>query len=422
MTVFNPTSDASQTMPRRVAYIVKRYPRFSETFVVNEILAHESAGLAIEIFALRPTSDTHFQHAIADVRAAVTHLRYGGVKVESFWEELAACQEEFGDYWQLLSKAEGYSAIEAYQSLQLARAIRTRSIQHVHAHFATSAAAVARLAALLAGVSYSITAHAKDIFHEDIDQQLLGRKLHDASAVVTVSDYNVEYLRSRFPAAASRITRIYNGLHLDKYEYHKPIDRRPLILAVGRLVEKKGFDVLIESCRRLKEAQVTFECVIAGGGDLEESLQQQIIQCNLQSQITMLGPRSHSQVVDLMKESAVFVAPCVTSSTGDRDGLPTVILEAMAVGTPCVSTDLVGIPEVVQHDKTGMLVPERDAHALADSIQALLENSDLAQSLSMAARRLIEDQFDAGKNTNQLRMLFGGSCSETRASTLAEVG
>ena len=414
--------DSSDPKPRRVAYVVKRYPKFSETFVVNEILAHESDGLDIEIFALRPTADSHFQHSIADVRAPVTHLRYGGIKAETLWEELAAYARELDNSWELLAKTEGYSAVEVFQSVQLARAIRANGIQHVHAHFATTASAVARLAALLAGVSYSLTAHAKDIFHESVDECLLRRKLADASAVVTVSDFNVDHLRNRFPSATINLLRVYNGLDLRKYEFCEPVGREPVILAVGRFVEKKGFGILIDACKQLRSAGVEFKCKIVGSGELENEIRARIAEHNLEADVTMLGPRSHTQVVTLMQEAALFVAPCVTASTGDRDGLPTVLLEAMASGTPCVSTDLVGIPEAVRHNETGVLVPEQDFHELALAMQYLLENREFGRNMAVAARKLIEQDFDVHKNAALIRQLFRLPLSKASQPRLAEVG
>jgi len=416
------TSNGYAARPRRIAYVLKRYPRFSETFVVNEILAHEAAGLEIDIFALRPTSDTHFQHAIADVRAPVTHLRYGGIKAETLWNELSAQGQAQPECWNHLAQAEGYTAVEVYQAVLLAGEVRARGIEHIHAHFATTAAAVARLGALLSGVPYSITAHAKDIFHESIDPSLLARKLADASAVVTVSDYNVDYLRRSFPASATHIHRVYNGLKLDDYEFVEPTDRRPLILSVGRLVEKKGFADLIDACAVLNDTGIDFHCLIVGGGDLAESLESRIRRHDLADRVRMIGPRPRAEVLQLMRQAALLVAPCVTASTGDRDGLPTVLLEAMACGTPCLSTDLVGIPEVVRHRETGIVVPEHDIESLAAAMQRLLVDPRVRRRLALAARKLMEREFDIRRNAAHLRRLFAAGHGASARPALAEVG
>lgn len=412
----------AQEIPARIAYVVKRYPRFSETFVVNEILAHEAAGVDMRIFALRPCSDTHFQHAIADVKAPVTHLRYGGIKAETLWTEMDRAGKEFPNLWHELSRASGYIVSEIYQSLLLARAVREQQIDHLHAHFGTSAASVARLASLLTGVPYTFTAHAKDIFHEYVDEDLLGRKLADAVGVVTVSDFNVSDLSARFPESAHKIHRIYNGLHLDRFPYTPPQQASTDIVAVGRLVEKKGFGDLIAACAQLVDANVDFHCKIIGGGDNEVALRNQIDSLNLHPYIELVGPQPQQEVLKTIREAAVCVAPCVTASTGDRDGLPTILLEAMATGTACLATNVTGIPELIRHEDTGLIAPEQEPAALALQLKRLLSDGELRNKLSKAARELIEEQFDVAKSTLRMRELFAECQEELACPPLVEVG
>ena len=415
-------------LPRKVGYVLKRYPRFSETFVVNEILAHEAAGLTIDIFALRPNTDTHFQHAIADVRAPITHLRHGGIKAETLWSELDSYSRDFPNLWNVLKKAANYTAVEVYQALLLAREVRRRGIDHLHAHFATTAASVARLASLLAGVPYTFTAHAKDIFHEYVDETMLGRKIADASAVITVSQFNVDDLTHRFPhrskmnPSAEKFRRIYNGLPLDGYPYLAPANRPAQIVAVGRLVEKKGFSDLIDACALMVASKIEFQCTIIGGGDLEDLLRSQIQRQNLGDHVSLTGPQSQKLVHQAIRQAAICVAPCITASTGDRDGLPTVLLEAMAMGTPCVSTEVTGIPEAIRHEATGLLVPEREPIQIAQSIQRLLDDEPLQVQLSLAARELVEEQFSIDVNTIELRKVFADCQSQPTEHSLAEVG
>jgi colanic acid/amylovoran biosynthesis glycosyltransferase len=412
---------AEAMWPRRVGYVLKRYPRFSETFVVNEILAHEAAGVDINIFALRPTTDSHFQHAIADVRASVINLRYGGIKAETLWREIEALGKESPHKWPVLAEANGYSAVEVYQSLLLARQVKSRGIEHLHAHFGTTAASVARLTSLLTDVPYTFTAHAKDIFHQEVDEEQLGRKIADAAAVVTVSDFNVSDLGQRFPESKSKLRRIYNGLNLSAYPYSLPENRPPKIVAVGRLVEKKGFSDLIDACALLAESQFDFECTIIGGGDLEEALHSQVEQLGLEECVELVGPRPQQEVHREIREATVCVAPCITASTGDRDGLPTILLEAMALGTPCLSTSVTGVPEVVRHGETGILVPEQQPKKLAQAIQQLILDQELQVRLSKAARQLIESDFSIHTNTVLMREVFSNCQPQTLQQPLAEV-
>jgi colanic acid/amylovoran biosynthesis glycosyltransferase len=389
----------------KIGYVVKRYPRYSETFITNEILAHEAAGTAIEIFSLLPPNDTHFQNAIANVRAAVHYLPSDGPKASDLWNALQHTDPIVEDWNDALRAGKGESVRDFYQALMLARAVRTRGIRHLHAHFATAATTVARLAARFGGISYSFTAHAKDIFHESVRAEDLRRKLADARAVITVSDFNLEFLRAQFGSAADTVVRVYNGLDLSRFPFTPPSVREPRIVGVGRLVEKKGFGILVEACALLMKRGVTFHCDLIGGGEREGVLRQQIADSGLSAHVTLLGPRPQREIISELQRSAVFAAPCVVGEDGNRDGLPTVLLEAMALGTPCVSTDVTGIPEVLKHDVTGLLVPQHDAAALADAMERLFIDRDLRMRLSTEARALIEKNFDIHMNAARQREL-----------------
>jgi colanic acid/amylovoran biosynthesis glycosyltransferase len=394
----------------RVGYVLKRYPRYSETFVVNEILAHEAAGLDIEIFSLRPACDTHFQDAISQVKAPVTYLPVYGVKAADFWSAVEQASELCPGLWDGLREARGEEAYDVYQALVLAREVCRRGITHLHAHFATVATTVARLAACFAGVSYTFTAHAKDIFHESVQCPEgaldLRRKLADASGVVTVSDFNLEYLQGEFGPAAERVCRIYNGLDLDHFPFQSPRERPPVVLGVGRLVEKKGFADLIDACAILARKGVRFRCRIIGTGDVEDALRAQVEDLGLEGTVALIGPRPQGEVIRELQGASLLAAPCVVGSDGNRDGLPTVLLEAMALGTPSVSTDVTGIPEAIHDGRTGLIVREHDAEALASAIERLLSDAELRVALALEARRLIESEFSVHRNAERMRTLF----------------
>ncbi len=271
------------------------------------------------------------------------------------------------------------------------------------------ATSVVRLAARFAGLPYSFTAHAKDLFHSSVNREELSRNLTDAAAVVTVSDYNVEYLRRNFGQTASRVRRIYNGLDFDELGSPSPQNGKSLIVGVGRLIEKKGFSHLVEACRILVERGRQLECVIIGAGPLQPFLQSQIDRAHLARHVTLVGPRPRETVLSYMRRAAVCAAPCVVSNDGDRDGLPTVLLEAMAVGAPCVTTDVTGIPEAIQDGVTGFVVPQGDPVALAAATERLLDDPELRTRIAARARRLVERQFDVRRNAAELRELFGSA-------------
>jgi colanic acid/amylovoran biosynthesis glycosyltransferase len=388
---------------KKIGYVVKRYPRFSETFIVNEILAHEAAGVLIEIFSLLPPTDSHFQDVIARVRAPVHYLPSEGSKVPSFWSALAQASGDLTDFWNRLGNARTEDVRDVAQGIALARHVRHRGIHHLHAHFASAPTTVARLAAMFAGVSYSFTAHAKDIFHKDVKAEDLSRKFRDALAAITVSDFNLHYLRD---FAGDKLLRIYNGIDLLRFPYTAPVKRLPRIVGIGRLVEKKGFSDLVSACALLRDRGCPFECEIIGTGDQEAPLRAQIEQLGLEHHVALLGPRPQAEIISHLQSASVLAAPCVVGEDGNRDGLPTVLLEAMALGTPCVSTDVTGIPEVLRHNQTGLLVAQRGPAALADACQRLLTNSTERVRLASEARRLIEAEFDVHENARRIRALW----------------
>ena len=385
----------------KIGYVLKVYPRLSETFVVSELLAQEAAGLELEVFSLRPSEDAGVHAAHAGVRAPVTYLPSAGITVGQLEDELRAADPRVLP--AAIGDAREESPRELLQALVLARLVGERGIEHLHAHFANVAATVARLAARMAGITYSLTAHAKDIFHEEVDDARLRRLLLDASAVVTVSDFNARHLRGLCPDAAERVHRVYNGVELDRFTYSEPADRPPRIAGVGRLVEKKGWPDLLAACRLLADRGRAFDCVIAGAGLLDAQLRAQVAELGLEGHVTLLGPRSQEEVRALVQDAAVLAAPCVLAADGNRDGLPTVLLEAMALGTPCVSTDVTGIPEILRDGETGLAVPQRDPEALAAALERLLDDPGLRVRLAAAGRRLVEEQFDVHANVARWR-------------------
>lgn len=384
---------------QHVGYVVKVYPRFSETFIVTEILAREAAGEQITVFALRHSEDPRFHPELARVAAEVRYLPRP-VKASGLWEVLRAStgsmalRAAIGRELPALLEADVEDAVQA---IALAERVHTEGITHLHAHFATSATTVARLASLLTGVPYSFTAHAKDIFHESVDADDLRRKVVGAAYVATVSEFNVRHLRELVPAAADRVQLVYNGLELERFPFRSPQHPgSPLrIAAVGRLVEKKGFGVLIDAVAALRDAGVAVQVDLAGGGELEEALRAQVRALDLDEQIRFRGPMPQDEIAELLRRSDVFAAPCVVGADGNADGLPTVLLEAMAVGVPCVSTAVTGIPEVVVEGETGLLRQPGDVLGFADALRRIAEGEVAVGPLAARARALVAQRFDA---------------------------
>ena len=393
--------------PPRIGYVLKMYPRFSETFVVTEILALQDQGADLDIFSLRPPADGRFHESLSRVKAPVSYLAMPG-KPPDIWAALAGARELHRDRFDAcIGEILATPPMDACQALLLAGLVRERGVTHLHAHFGTVAAGVARLAARIAGITYSVTLHAKDIFHEDVDDAELSTRISDASAVVTVSDFNEQYLRHRYGDATRTLVRIYNGIDLDAFAPSRPDDRPPVVVGVGRLVEKKGFHHLVDAVGLLRDRGRPIRLDLIGGGPEEQALRARVAALDLEDRVTFHGPLTQSETRDRVREAAVLAAPCVVGLDGNRDGLPTVILESLALGTPVVSTPVTGIPEAILHGRTGLLVPEGDAVALAEALDRLVADAALRCGLAEQGRRHVEEHFDTRKNSRLLHAVIG---------------
>jgi glycosyltransferase involved in cell wall biosynthesis len=415
-----------QSESRTVGYVVKVYPRFSETFIVTELLAREAAGADLVVFSLRPTSDARFHPEISAVRAPVVHLGKPH-KLSDGWALMAEAQAElpwFGErFASLLPFLTRVEVTDALQGINLALHARRHGIEHLHAHFASASGRVAHIASTLTGLPYSVTTHAKDIFYSDVDHEVLGEVLAGASTVIAISDYNREFLLERHPHVTERIRLVRNGIDLGRFAYRPPRAAVDVlrVAAVGRLVEKKGFDVLISAAAIARARGTAVEARIAGDGELRSALSAQIDAAGLSDVVTLLGPQGQDEVRSLLRWADVLVAPCVVGSDGNADGLPTVLLEAMAMGVPCVSTAVTGIPEAIHpasthRPATGVLLSPGDVEGVAQALSDIARPDFPREAISRAARQLIEADFDA---TTQARRL-----AETTApvSTLTPMG
>ena len=382
----------------RVGYVLKMYPRFSETFVVTEILALERHGADLDIFSLRPPADGRFHASLAQVRASVSYLSSPGRSLD-LWSALAACrlvhpQGLVDNLEEILALPPG----EAQQALLLATLVHERGITHLHAHFGSVASTVARMAARLSGITYSITLHAKDIFHDDVDRAALAVRLRDAALTITVSDFNERYLRRLYGDATRTLVRIHNGIDLDAFPASRPSERPRVVVGVGRLVEKKGFAHLLDAVALLRDRGEAVRLDLVGGGAEEPALRARAADLALTDLVTFHGPLTQAETREVIRGGAVLAAPCVVGADGNRDGLPTVILESLALGTPVVATPVTGIPEAIIHGRTGLLVPEADPVGLADALGSLVGDPVLRCALADAGRRHVQVHFDALTN------------------------
>jgi glycosyltransferase involved in cell wall biosynthesis len=302
--------------------------------------------------------------------------------------------------------------------------MRQGDVGHLHGHFCHGVATITWLASRMTGIGYSFTAHAKDIYQSELNPgRLLERKLGGARFVATCTCANAEVLRGRHPRPGE-VHTVYHGLDTD---WFRPAAERPvadggppLILAVGRFVEKKGFDHLIEACARLRDAGVAFRCVIVGErGSAYESIRARVRERGLMAHVQLRSAVTQDELRAIYAGARVFALPCQVMEDGDRDGFPNVLAEAMAMGVPVVSTAISGIPEMIDGGIHGLLVEPRDVNALAQALRRVLKDDALHARLARDGRRRICERFDSRQTTKALRDLFvrqlHGAAQEARA-------
>lgn len=402
----------------RIGYVLKKFPRISETFILNEILELERQGAEVTIFSTRYPDDGAFHEKLAKLgkpvvympvrksSAFLEHLR-GNVDLlrrgrQGIWDEFEDLIEAgHSDVWSVLA-----------WGIDIAIEAERRGIQHLHAHFATVATYVARTAHAITGIPYSFTCHAKDIYREGVDPVRFQKLAAGAAFAVTVCDANKQHIDEKLIGNEKlRVVSLYNGIHLDEFHpRHRKPDARPLVLGVGRLVEKKGFTHLISAAGGLLRAGLDLKCVIVGEGDLRPQLEAQIRELKT-DRIELLGMRTQGEVKDLFTRAAMVVLPCVIGADGNRDALPTVLLEAMASGVPVISTPVVGVEEIVDGGRSGVLVPMDDPDALQAAMARLLHEEDTSATLARRGRERAESLFDIQKNVGTLLRLFENGAS-----------
>lgn len=403
----------------RIAYLLKKFPRTSETFILNELLGLEAQGMPLRIFSRREPDDEPRHPELSRLKSEIEYLP--SLRSLDPWSVLFGGDPALRD--ELMSKLG--KVVDDFGSLGhprfpslLAEAVHLRArtrelgIQHQHVHFGTDAAVVANLVHALGGPGYSLTLHAKDIYRDTVDRVVLDRLVSDSRFSVTVCDANVRHLHELIgDAAKGRLRRLYNGIDLTAHKHQELARDEDHILGVGRLVEKKGFDILLDSMQQLVGAGRKVRATIVGEGEERSSLEADIATRGLSNHVTLVGALGQDGVRELMSRATVMALPCRVGDDGNRDALPTVLLEAQACGLPIVSTPVTGIPEILDQGNAGLLVPEDDSKALADRLATLLDDADLRGKLSAAGLARARELFDLVKNTKVLHDWHGEALS-----------
>lgn len=408
----------SKSPALHVGYVVKMFPRLSETFVLNEILELERSGAQVTIFSLKRPNEGRFHRQLSELQAPVIYLdeldgRKWGSWLAKRWDEMRDNQNEL---WSLIDE-ELQSPVNGRLELILKSAwaaaeVKSRNIQHLHAHFATLPSTAAYYTSRLAGVTYSFTAHAKDIYVYTPEEILLQRKIETAHRLVTVTDFNHRHLDQTLSGPErNRIVTLHNGIDLERFSPTGQTEAG-LIVGVGRLVPKKGFTDLLTACAKLKERNVTFHCVIAGDGDEDEALMERRAELNLTNEVSFPGAVTSDEAQKLIQRATVVALPCVIAADNNVDALPTVLLEALGCAVPAISTAISGIPEIIEDGVNGYLVEPHDSDTLAERLEQVLKDENLRANFSRAARETAERKFDLKNNVATLRAMFESACAD----------
>ncbi|HEX9050134.1 MAG TPA: glycosyltransferase, partial [Anaeromyxobacter sp.] len=361
-----------------VAYVVSRFPAITETFVLEEIRDLRARGVEVEVFPLFGASGgevhaawralaphTHYHAALSwELLAAQAHWarRRPGAYLRAWWDALRATAPSR----KLLVRA----PIVIAKAALVARRIEALGVRHVHAHFATHPALAAWVVHALAGTPYSFTAHAHDLY---VDTAMLREKVAGARFVVTISEFNRAFLeRLCGPDAARKLHVVRCGVDLSEFE---PRARRapdvPTFVCVASLRPYKGHAVLLDACRLLRDRGVRARVLLVGDGELRRRLAARVASDGLAGTVELLGARPHEEIPALLAGATAMVLPSVRARDGQMEGIPVALMEAMAAGVPVIATRLSGIPELVEDGASGLLVPERDAAALAGAMARL---------------------------------------------------
>jgi glycosyltransferase involved in cell wall biosynthesis len=419
-------------MPPLIGYLVKTFPKLSETFILNEILELEKQGLNLHIFSLRQPAEGQVHPAVAQVTSPVTYLptllpKPAVAQETALMEtQLKLFQRNASAYLRMvkfsLNCTEERRLHELLQGGYLAWKMQQLKVTHLHVHFANVPAATTEMAHAYTQIPYSMTAHAKDIYLTQAE--VLNRRMAKAKFVLTCTDYNRHYLQG-ISTSQTPIRLAYHGLDLNCFQPH-PAELNasgaqvPMILSVGRFCEKKGFCYLLEACHVLKQARLPFHCVIVGYGPLEAAIRQQIHDQQLEEQVTLTGQLTQDQLIDYYQQADIFALPCLVTDEGDRDGIPNVLLEAMAMALPLISTDISGISELVNSEKNGILVPEKAAVSLAKALERLIRQPSLRADLGRAARRTVEERFGLTRNVGEVKDWLLRAASDHSAQNLPQ--
>ncbi len=390
-----------------LAYILKGYPRISETFISNEILLLEELGFNLHLFPMRHPRENFFHKSVEKIKAPVTYLPteltqdflrlirpniFLAAKRPTTYRKALTLA---GTRFQRTGKTATFKHLFQAGYMVNNHLVKRNDIVHLHGHFAHSPTSVTMFAALLANLPFSFTAHAKDIYTSHGEQ--LREKIKKASFVVTCTQHNAEYLKNIAGEISTPIHCVYHGIDLDLFKapLARPAPSPPYqLLTVARMTEKKGLPTLYRSLHLLRSRGLAFQHTLIGDGDDRQQILALIKELQLDDVCQWLGTQTHTEVLQEFKKSDLFILGCKIAKNGDRDGIPNVLVESLAMGVPAISTKVSAIPEILQDGYTGITVDAEDSIAMANGIERMLTDKKLRNHIIDRGQKLVTSQFN----------------------------
>jgi glycosyltransferase involved in cell wall biosynthesis len=404
--------------------VVSRFPAITETFILDELRELRARGVEVEVLpllgarggevhaAFRELKGRTHYHATLSLELAAAQLHWLRRRPRALLSAWGRALRATAPSRKLLVRA----PLVLLKAALLARRAEAMGAGHVHAHWATHPALAAWTVSALTGIPYSFTAHAHDLY---VDRAMLREKVRDAAFVVTISEFNRRFLEEVCGAdARGKVHVVRCGVDLREFA---PAPRRappvPTFACVASLRPYKGHAVLLDAVARLRAGGLAVRVVLVGDGPLRRELEGRIARLGIGDAVTLRGALPHEEIPGVLAGATAMVLPSVTQSDGQMEGIPVALMEAMAAGLPVISTSLSGIPELVRDGAGGLLVPERDAAALAAAMARLAADPALAARLGAGARRIVEQEFDRARNVDRLEALLSGGAASSPPSS-----
>lgn len=395
---------------KKITYLLLTFPKLSTTFIDREILALRRMGAAVKIVALlRPNGPlSAYQRDLQRETRYIYPARWTTMVAAHLHYLVSHPRRYFSTLFYLLTRehptflSHRRTLLHFFQGVDVTYALRREPGDHIHAHFLNQSATIALVAGRLLNIPYSVTVHASGELYAN--PFMVREKMAGAKFIATCTEYNRDYLsRLSENLFDQKLLVNYHCLDTDLFQRRHTLPQEPrVILSVGQLMERKGLIYLVRACRILKDCNARFTCRIVGEGPQRKALEDEIKRLGLSQEIELAGALPQEELIHQYEQSSIFTLPAVEAENGDRDGIPNVILEAMAMELPVVSTWHSGLPEVIRDQENGLLVPPRQPASLAEALLFLLKDTETARAIGLQGRRTVLDKFNPQRNIQKL--------------------